>query len=155
MWEYGKPPEVVVEIVSNTEGNELGSKLRDYARMKVAHYVVFDPNGYVAKDVLRVFRLDEGRYQQAQDAWFGDVGLGLTLWEGSFEGQRDRWLRWCDRAGAVVPTGAERAESEHQRAESEHRRAESEHQRAESEHQRAERLAARLRALGVDPDSEG
>jgi hypothetical protein len=29
---------------------------------------------------------------------------------------------------------------------------EQEHQRAEQEHQRAERLAARLRALGIDPE---
>ncbi|MGQ9529721.1 MAG: Uma2 family endonuclease, partial [Chloroflexus sp.] len=32
--------------------------------------------------------------------------------------------------------------------------AEQERQRAEQERQRAERLAARLRALGVDPESE-
>src|SRR5689334_10753867 len=27
VWEFGKPPDVVIEIVSNREGNELGSKL--------------------------------------------------------------------------------------------------------------------------------
>jgi hypothetical protein len=46
----------------------------------------------------------------------------------------------------------EQREQEQQRAEQEHQRAEQEHQRAEQERQRAERLAARLRALGIDPE---
>ena len=50
---------------------------------------------------------------------------------------------------------AERTKAqERQRAAQEHQRAEQEHQRAEQEHQRAERLAARLRALGIDPETE-
>jgi regulator of protease activity HflC (stomatin/prohibitin superfamily) len=57
------------------------------------------------------------------------------------------WLRWCDREGNVIPTGAELAEAERARAEAEQRR-------AEAERARAERLAARLRALGIDPDAE-
>jgi hypothetical protein len=36
--------------------------------------------------------------------------------------------------------------------ERERQRAEQERQRAEQEHQRAERLAAQLRALGIDPE---
>lgn len=38
--------------------------------------------------------------------------------------------------------------------EAERERAEAERERAEAERQRAERLAARLRALGIDPDQE-
>ncbi len=45
-----------------------------------------------------------------------------------------------------------RAEQANQRAEQERQRAEQERQRAEQERQRAEVLAARLRALGLDPD---
>ena len=48
----------------------------------------------------------------------------------------------------------QRAEQERQRAEQERQRAEQERQRAGEEQQRAERLAARLRALGIDPDAE-
>ena len=44
-------------------------------------------------------------------------------------------------------------ESEKRRAESEKRRAESEKRRAESEKLRSEKLAAKLRELGVDPES--
>ncbi|BAU10912.1 hypothetical protein LEP3755_14040 [Leptolyngbya sp. NIES-3755] len=64
--------------------------------------------------------------------WLDAVGLGLTLWEGQFEDELDRvWLRWCDRHGSVIPTGAERANE------------------AEA---KAQRLAERLRPLGVDPN---
>jgi len=55
------------------------------------------------------------------------------------------WLRWCDRDGQLIPTGAERAE----RAESQ---LGTEQQRAKIERQRAERLAERLRTMGVNPD---
>jgi hypothetical protein len=91
--------------------------------------------------------------------------LGITLWEGVYEGRADRWLRWCDRDGIVIPTGAERAEQERQRAEQADQRAEQadqraeqadqraeqERQRAEQADQRAERLLAQLRALGIEP----
>lgn len=33
--EFGKAPDVAIEIVSNREGNELSSKLVDYARMGI------------------------------------------------------------------------------------------------------------------------
>ncbi len=45
-----------------------------------------------------------------------------------------------------------KARHEHERAEAEQAKARHEHERAEYEKAKAERLAARLRALGVDPD---
>ncbi|MEB3341089.1 Uma2 family endonuclease [Okeania sp.] len=41
-WEFGKSPDVVIEIVSPTSGNELGSKLTDYAKLRIPYYVVYD-----------------------------------------------------------------------------------------------------------------
>ena len=46
---------LVIEIVSNRQGNELGSKLRDYARMGVGYYVVFDPLQLLGATQLRAF----------------------------------------------------------------------------------------------------
>ena len=40
---FGKPPDLVVEIVSNREGDEVGRKRRRYARMGVGYYVIYDP----------------------------------------------------------------------------------------------------------------
>ena len=144
VWEFGKPPNVTIEIVSNKEGNELGSKLRDYSRIGVAYYVVFDPLQQLGDSLLRVFELRGNRYQEMTETWLEQVGIGLTLWDGVFEGKHDRWLRWSTRDG-VLPTGAEQAEQERQRAEQERQRAE----RAEA---RATRLEEQLRTMGIDPD---
>ena len=74
-----------------------------------------------------------------ESVWLEGVGIGLTLWEGQFEEDMTRlWLRWCDRDGQVIPTGAEGQAIERQRA--------------ETERQRAEKLAEHLRAMGINPD---
>jgi len=54
-WEFGKAPEVVIEIVSNREGNELGSKRRDYARIGIAYYAVYDPTHQLGDEELRIY----------------------------------------------------------------------------------------------------
>ena len=137
VWEHGKPPDVVIEVVSNTEGGELTRKLRGYERMRVSHYVVFDPWQMLGSATLTRFELRVDTLVEAPGSLrLPKLGLGLALWEGSFEREVAQWLRWCDLEGAVIPTGGERAEAEKQRA--------------EAEKQRADRLAARLRELGVD-----
>jgi hypothetical protein len=55
-----------------------------------------------------------------------DVHLGI--WHGTFGGYDAPWLRWWDAQGNLLLAGAERAE-------------------------RADRYAAKLRELGVDPES--
>ena len=37
-----------------------------------------------------------------------EVGLGLRVWQGAFEGLEDVWLRWCDANGEIIPTAEER-----------------------------------------------
>lgn len=159
VWQFGKFPEVVIEIVSNRKGNELVrkesekfSKKEIYARMGVAYYAVFDPLQQIQEpeqmggQLVKVFELRGKHYVElSHPVWMEDVGLGLTLWEGAFEGVATQWLRWCNRDRQIIPTGAEGQEIERQRAEAER-------QRAEAERQRADRLADRLRAMGIDPD---
>lgn len=43
IWVHGKPPDVVVEVVSNEKGGELDRKMREYAWMGIPYYVVYDP----------------------------------------------------------------------------------------------------------------
>jgi Uma2 family endonuclease len=165
VWEFGKVPEVCVEIVSNQEGDELVlsqksrqkgktiAKKEIYARVGVPYYVVFDPlqqiQGEMDGALVKVFSISPDGYTElaptlradaiGQSVWLGSVGIGLTLWEGQFEDEVTRtWLRWCDREGRVIPTGAELAKAAKVRAED-----------AES---KAQRLAERLRSLGVNPD---
>ena len=140
VWEFGKPPELVVEIVSNQRGNEVGRKRRRYAQMGVGYYVIHDPLHQVMDDELRIYRLRSGRYERRESHWFPELRLGLTLWDGVFEAVPSRWLRWVDEHGVLIPTGRERADDEHRRADEQYRR--------------AERLAALLRRSGIDPEHE-
>jgi Uma2 family endonuclease len=165
-WEFGKPPDVVIEVVSNRKGNEAGSKMHEYALMGIPYYVIFDPTQQLSDELLRVFELRPRSFQRSADNFLSTVGLGVRLWEGSYEGKYAIWLRWCDRNGVILPTGKERgeqetaranqemarAEQEAERAQQEAERAQQEAERAQQEAARAARLAARLRELGVDPD---
>lgn len=173
LWEFGKPPDLAVEIVSNTEGEEDGEKRKKYARMGVRYYVIYDPLRQIMPEVLTVYRLQDWDYVKQDNAQFPQLHLGLTLWDGAYEGKSDTWLRWVDEQGELLLTGKEgrleeralteqerlRAEEERQRAEQERQRAEQERQRAEQteillaqERQRTERLAEMLRNLGQNPD---
>ena len=152
LWEFGKPPELVLEIVSNTVGEEDGRKKHTYAQIRINYYVIYDPLRQVMPDVLTVYRLRDFGYERQDTAQFPMLKLGLTLWEGQFEGKHDTWLRWTDEHGVLTPTGKERAEQEQQRAEHAEQRAEHAEQLLAQERQRAERLAALLRQAGVDPE---
>ena len=112
VWEFGKVPEVALEIVSNRKGSEINGKLKNYARMGVPYYVVFDPLQHLSPDVLRIYELGFGkRYRLREDAQLPELGLSLQLWEGAFEGRKGTWIRWGDAEGNLIPTGEERAAS--------------------------------------------
>ena len=151
VWMFGKPPEVVIEFVSDRRGGEDTHKKAAYARMGVAYYVIFDPWNLLRGGVLRAFELRGKTYHPTDAGRLTDVGLGLTLWDGEYKKQRARWLRWCDAGGKLILTGKEQAEQEKKRAERQKKRARQQQTRAEQAERRAERLAAQLRALGVDP----
>ena len=157
LWELGAP-DVVVEIVSNKKGNELGGKVRKYAEWGIPYYVVMDPFGKLGRDLVSVFTLEGGSYQRTTDWFLHGVGLGLKVWRGFYGGKTSTYLRWCDERGELLGTGEENtaAESSRRKAEAELRRheaarADSEAARANSEAARADRLAAKLRQLGIDP----
>lgn len=136
VWEFGKVPEVCIEIVSNQEGDELivSKKSRQkgkttvkksiYAQIGVRYYAIFDPLQQIQGEdemdgaLLRVWSISPDGYTEltptqgisaiGQSVWLNAAGVGLTLWEGQFEEKVTRlWLRWCNRDGQVIPTGAE------------------------------------------------
>ena len=166
VWEFGKPPDVVVEVVSNQEGHEMDSKLTDYAAIGVKYYAIYDPEKRLGGRLLRLHELHGTSYVERTGLWMPGLGLGLCLWEGIYERLPAQWLRWSDAQGEPIATGAERAEQERRQAEQERQRADQERQRANQEHrqadqgrrradqerQRAGRMARQLKALGIDPD---
>lgn len=158
----GDPVAVVFEFLSEEEGGELSvrstppyGKLYFYERiLQVPTYATYDPY----EPSLEVRCLQNQRYalQQPDENgrfWIPELQLFLGIWQGERLCQTTHWLRWWDSAGNLLLWSAEQAEQERQRAEQEHQRAEQERQRAEQEHQRAEILAAKLRELGIDPDT--
>ncbi len=152
-WEYGKLPELAVEIVSNIRGKELDEKLDRYAFIGIPNYVVFDPAGHYGAETLRLFALKGTEYESVQGfERIGNLEMGCTLWTGTYRGMTDTWLRWTAPDGSLLPTSEECAEHERERAEHERERAEEAFVLASEERLRAERLAERLRALGINPE---
>ena len=143
VWEFGKVPELVLEIVSNRKGKELDSKFKDYARMGVNYYVVYDPQQQLGKEALTVYELGFGkRYRPRKDLRLPELGLSLKLWRGVFETHRDTWVRWCDAKGQLLLTGEERAaKAETQTQQAKRRAAE-----VETQAQQASRRAAEAEA---------
>jgi Uma2 family endonuclease len=151
-------PFLVVELLSpGTESEDLGQTLREVNRpptkwqvyeqiLKVPYYALYDRYNLE----FRLFRLVATRYEEVQVThqkyWFEELNLGLGIFPATYAGYEGQWLRWYDGAGQPIPTDLERANQSRQLAEQES-------QRAEQESQRADRLAARLRALGIDPNS--
>ncbi|MBI2372599.1 MAG: Uma2 family endonuclease [Deltaproteobacteria bacterium] len=167
-WEFGKPPDLVIEVVSNDRGGELSSKLSGYARMRISYYVVFDPYGdLIPAPGVRCFELQLGEYVPMAATFFPSLGLRLVKWHGTYEGVEFDWLRFANLDGSLLLTGSERAAKaeDEARASEEQARASEEQAREAGEQARAaesrgqvdrdeaERLKAKLRALGFDPDT--
>ena len=144
VWLYGKPPNLVVEIVSNKSGGELDGKKATYEKIGVAYYAVHDPFQQLGKRELRLFKLEGGKYVELADPTrMPEIALGFTLWEGRFLDVDARWLRFVDKNGELILTGSEKNARAEARAEAEARRAEAEAKRAEAEAKRAEAEAKR------------
>ena len=139
----GKAPEVVIEIVSNREGDELDGKLNIYGKIGVKYYAVYDPYRYILKEhPLLCYEYNNGVLSVMQyPLWFPEAGLGLCLWEGFFENEYRSWLRWCYSHGGIIPTGKEVSVLEKLRADKEEIKAEMEH----VERKKAERKAERAK----------
>ncbi|NJO17941.1 MAG: Uma2 family endonuclease [Thioploca sp.] len=156
IWQERVIPFLVVELLSEgTEAEDLGQTVRDIKQpptkwqvyeqlLQIPYYLVFSRHS----EELRVFQWQGGRYQRLTlsegKVWLPEIQLGIGLWYGDYQGLKRLWLRWYDAQHHWIPTPLEQLEQERQQAEQER-------QRAEQEHQRAERLAAQLKALGIEP----
>lgn len=137
----GDTPVIVMEFLSDTEGSEYSikptyppGKWFFYEQvLEVPNYVIFEPDA----GELEVYQLDEQRRYQLQNPdtnnryWIAQMGLFLGVWQGTRENRTGYWLRWWDEHGQLLLWGSERAEQLSERA---------------------ERLAAQLRAAGIEPE---
>jgi Uma2 family endonuclease len=171
-WEEDNiPPTLALEVVSKTYGGEYKRKKALYADLGIRYYAVYQPNrrSRRPRQPLEVYRLENGVYQQLEGDpfWLPEVGLALGRERGTYMGYEREWLHWYDEAGERLPTPEDRiqqqqaiAQQERDRAQQQQLLAEQERDRAQQqqaiaqqERDRAERLAAKLRALGVEPDA--
>ena len=167
-WTYGKPPDVVIEVVCNTLEGEIDTKMERYAWFGVPYYVIFDPIEQVQKGVLRAYELMPTRtYRERSPHILPGTGLGLQIWQGVFERREAPWLRWQDASGALILVweereeqirrirqARERAQQAREQTEQARTRAQQARERAQQERARAKRLAALLRAHGISPESD-
>ncbi|NES25505.1 MAG: Uma2 family endonuclease [Symploca sp. SIO3E6] len=128
VWEEeGKYPHVIVEVLSpSTAETDKTTKKKIYQdTFRTPDYFLFDP-----EDIeLSGFHLVDGKYEklianERGHLWSQQLGLYLGI--------HNNFVRFFTPEGQLVPTPEEYAESEHQQK---------------------ERLAAKLRELGIDPDT--
>lgn len=130
----GDIPVIVMEFLSDTEGSEYSSKPTYppgkwffYERiLEVPNYVIFEPQ----TGELEVYQFDSSKRYQIQNPdrnnlyWIPEMDLFLGVWQGNRGNRTGYWLRWWDKNGKLLLWGAERAE----------------------------RLAAQLKAAGIEPE---
>lgn len=146
----GDIPVIVMEFISDTDGTEYSNKPTYppgkwffYEKiLKVPNYIIFEPDS----GILEFYQInsDTGLYSlqnpnENQHYWIEEMKLYLGIWEGTKENLTTKWLRWWDEQGNLLLWSSELVEQEKHRA--------------EHEKQRAEKLAAQLRAAGIEPES--
>lgn len=155
LWEEnGIVPQLVIEVVSKTYGQEYGDKQVKYAQIGVLYYVVYNPD-YCERDKhepFEVYRLVDGGYvrQPGEPIWLPEIGLGIGRERGVYEGWTREWLYWYDQEGDRFLSPHERAAQE---LEQERQRAEQAERQLEQERRRKEQLIAKLRERGINPDA--
>ena len=62
--------------------------------------------------LLRLYELRNSIYIQRTNLWLSELEISLSLWKGKYEGRQETWLRWRDRNGKLILTGAESTKQE-------------------------------------------
>ena len=156
VWEEGKAPDVIIELISDSTANtdKTTKKVVYQDQVRVPEYFWYDP--FNPEDFAG-FRLHNGVYQPLTEDEQGRLiserlGLALVRWQGVYKNVDTTWLRWATLEGIVLPTAEEIAVQAQEEATQAQQEATQAQQQLAQAQQRAEQLAARLRAMGVDPD---
>jgi Uma2 family endonuclease len=176
VWQEGKSPDVIIELLSeSTAKTDKITKKKIYQeQIRVPEYFWYDPfdpedwQGFGLRDgVYEPLERIDGMYESKQ------MQLKLVRWEGDYEEVNAVWLRWATLEGELLPTRSEIIEQERlakeqaealliqerQQREIAETLAIQERQQKEvaealaiQEREKKEKLAAHLRALGINPD---
>ncbi|MFK0733693.1 MAG: Uma2 family endonuclease [Gloeotrichia echinulata HAB0833] len=140
LWEEEKLPIFVLEVVSPNYRGEYSTKKSKYADLGILYYIVYNPTRR-RKPHLEVYQLINGEYQtlEGNPVWLGEIGLGIGIERGTYQGITREWVYWYNQQGERLLTPEEQAKQAQQQV--------------QQVQQRAFLLAEKLRSLGVDPDS--
>ncbi len=135
--EKGRHPNVIIELSSpSTARIDRIEKREVYAeQMRVPEYFIYDPRD----DSLIGWRLIGSLYGEPLEVehgnriWSNELGMFIGPWDGDYLGDRDRWLRFFDAQGQVIPTFAEAEAAARGGAEAEARAAHAEVERLRNE----------------------
>ncbi|MEL6556165.1 MAG: Uma2 family endonuclease [Cyanobacteria bacterium J06621_11] len=142
-------PTVAIELVSWSPGGEYDKKLETYRKLGILYYIIYNPE-YWQRDrhqPFEVYKLIDGTYQLqlSEPFWIPEAGIGIGRAQSTVGGNPQEILSWFEADGTRILTMEERTE----KFQSEAEKFQSEAEKFQS---KAEKLAARLRALGEDPD---
>ncbi len=150
VWEEGKGPDVVIEIMSKTNWRKDERNIELYRSLGVKEYFMYDPTGDCIDPVLKGYWLDEdGVYQKMHldKTARGGLKLDSMLLHLELRVKKGQLRLYNPNQRSYLFSHAEeqvgRLQAEKQ--------TEQERQRAEQERQRAERLLTQLRSLGIEP----
>jgi Uma2 family endonuclease len=136
VWEEGQVPSVIFEMTSpSTRNQDMDHKKTLYEQLGVEEYWLFDPRGEWIPEQLQGYRLISKAYEAIADNYSTALGLQLTV-----EGKLIAFYRGDTGERLLMPEEFRVALQQ-------------ERERADRERDRAEALAAKLRALGIDPDA--
>jgi Uma2 family endonuclease len=150
VWEEGgKTPDVIIELLSESTADFDKKEKKEIYRTKLGapEYFWFDPfsaewAGFVGDNGEYVPLIPDNHGRLISPA----TGLALVRWEGEYQNVKAVWLRWETLERQLLKTNAEYARL----TEIKFKQAEN---RAEQAENRAELLAAKLRELGIEPES--
>ena len=139
LWQETAIPFIALEFVSGNGSEErdqtpVKGKFWVYERaIQIPFYGIYE----VKKAQVEVYHLVNGRYQKMIPNDRGHypiepLKVELGIWRGEYQNQQFPWLRWWDAEGNLLLTSQEQIERERQRG---------------------DRLAAQLRALGIEPEA--
>ena len=150
VWEEGPVPSVIFEMTSpSTRNQDMEMKKGLYEQIGVEEYWLFDPRGEWIPEQLRGYRLISKAYEAIADNYSTALGLQLTV-----EGKLIAFYRGDTGERLLMPEEFRVAlQQEREQVQLERERAQLERERGDRERDRAEALAAKLRALGIDPDA--
>jgi len=147
--DFDETPLLVIEVVSKDRRADYVLKRGEYELANVPEYVIVDPTEN--RQRVRVAAFPEGEESYAQiDYLPGDDMVSVVFPNLRLSVNE---ILCPPLVEGLIKEEQARLQELGQQAATERQRADDESQRADDQRQRAERLAARLRELGVDPDS--